>query len=59
MEHKVDVSIFKSYNWDCPRCGQFNKTDIGLNEELNSLICEGCGAEIKYNQKDGWTWEEL
>ena len=58
MDHKVDVLIVKSYNWDCPKCGGFNHKTSGLNEEINSFTCECCGAEIKYNVKDGWIWEE-
>jgi transcription elongation factor Elf1 len=58
IKHKVDVSRLESYNWDCPRCEGFNKEDLGPNLQ-NILFCKDCGTEIKFDIRDGWTWEEV
>lgn len=57
---KVDVSIFKSYNWDCPRCGAFNNKQAGPNEDKHTLICKFCGAQVKYfkGAVNDWFFEE-
>lgn len=56
----VDVSIFKSYNWDCPRCKAFNKRTVGPNEDKDILACQYCGAQVKYiiDPVNDWVFEE-
>ena len=56
----VDVSIFKTYNWDCPRCNAFNKKIIHFNIDIDILVCQYCGAQVEYSTDpvDDWVFEE-
>lgn len=42
----VDVSIFKGYNWGCPRCKAFNKRITNFNVD-EILACPYCGTQVK------------
>jgi len=60
---EVDVSIRKSYDWDCPRCGQHNIQRVWIDDELNHLVCHECGAEINFiSQVENcgeWIYKEI
>jgi len=63
MSKKVDVGICKTYYWDCPKCGEFNKKSGDLRRNPKILICAGCGLVIRIRQqsrnRDFWIAEEV
>jgi len=63
MDKEVDVSILKSYHWDCPRCGQYNVQKIGLDHDLKQLVCHECGIEINFISQNKccgvWIYKEI